>query len=239
MADKAKDDAKKSNVTPALILEAVEDLETAKEKVTSATGKYQGRRKHWKSLGVNLKVLDAILTLKRADEADVRSDELDRVRYAAWLNVDLGTQAEFNLEPPPAEHNEKLAKYDTHRAGYNAGQRGDPRSSNPHEPGTVAHPFWDQGWADGDNDKWQGAAPARKPKKGKVGAEMGPKKTAQPDSHEGSTAPGAATPPAEAAEASGDPVPQLEAGSEDAPAQADPLEIAAFLNRNTATETLQ
>lgn len=179
MAKAAKDDAAHLNVSPDTIVDAVADLTEYKEKVTTAAGKYQARRKHWKKLGVNLTVLDAIMTLKRMDEADVQADEVDRQRYARWLGVELGFQTSLDLPEPTPAVKDKVTKHDAYWQGHAAGKRGDPRTSNPADTGTIAHAAFDQGWNDGDTEAFNGAKVVPiKPNKGKAGGEMGPKKKA-------------------------------------------------------------
>lgn len=176
MADTAKADASRLNMSPATLLDAVKDLQELEDRKTSIIGKIRARRKAAKEAGVNLREMDAVIALKRMDPDEIRANEEDRLKYCKWLGVNLGFQASLELPEPDAKHVEKLTKYDTHRGGYEAGKRGDPRNSNPHEVGTIAHASWDQGWNDGDNDVFQAAKPPAKPRAAKKGAgpEMGP-----------------------------------------------------------------
>lgn len=176
MAETVKEDAKRRNLSAATFQDFVEELSTLGDQKDRIVGKIRNRRKAAKEAGINLGEMDAVLKLKTMDTQEVKDNEADRLQYAKWLKVDLGFQASLELPEPDEKQVARLTKFDTHRAGYEAGKRGDPRNTNPHEPGTVAHPFWDQGWADGDNDVFQNAAKpkARVAKKGAGGGEMGP-----------------------------------------------------------------
>lgn len=175
MAKSAKEDSKILNVTAATVLAAVRELTDYQDKVVTAQSLYRNRRKYWKAEGVNLTQLDAILALKRMDESDVIAQELDRTRYAAWLNVDLGTQGDLFGEEleTDAEYVDELAKYDATRDGRNFGLRGEGPEFNPHEPGTIAHVAWETGRADNFNAGAVDKKTTRKAQKG-AGAELGP-----------------------------------------------------------------
>lgn len=172
MAENAKNDAAALNMTPALLLQCVEALDSLDDKKNSIVGKIRSERQRFKSLGVNLKVLDAIRTLRNADEMDVKADEQDRVRYAQWLGLDLGFQATFEFGAAPGadpDHEANLAKYNATIQGKLAARNGEPRSNNPHEVGTVAHVAFDTGWAMATDEEFENAKPT-KPKKAKKGA---------------------------------------------------------------------
>lgn len=185
MAETAKADVQKRNLSASTFQDFIEELTTLDDQKNRIVGKIRSRRKAAKEAGINLGEMDAVLKLKTMDTDEIKQNEADRLLYAKWLKVDLGFQASLELPEPEPAQIARLTKFDTHRAGYEAGKRGDPRNTNPHEPGTVAHPFWDQGWNDGDTDVFQNAAkPKPRPVKKGAGAEMGPtdeEKDAAPD----------------------------------------------------------
>jgi len=198
MAAKAKDEAVKLNVSAATVADALDDIVAYKAKVTSATGKLRARRKYWQDQGVNLKVLDEMIALKNQDEQDVRDDEVDRQRYAKWLQVDLGFQAELDIPAPEPSVVEKVAKHDAYWIGHAAGKNGDVRNPERFGVGTIAQAAYDQGWNDGDTEVFDNAKPPRKVKKG-----AGPEMTAKPADGE---------PAAEDGPDAADPVPQTAEG---------------------------
>lgn len=174
MAKNATEDARKANCTPQTVLAAVREIQDYQDKVTTASGLLRNRRKYWKAEGVNLTQLDAILALKRMDEADVMAEERDRRQYAQWLNVDLEGQAAFEFQQPDPEVKDELAQYDAMRDGRNFGMRGEGPEFNPHMAGTIAHVAWETGRSDNFNaDAKKKVSTPRKAKKGS-GAEMGP-----------------------------------------------------------------
>jgi hypothetical protein len=175
MAQSATEDAKRVNVSAATINQFARELDEAEDKVTTAVGVVRSIRKRAKNDGVNLRALDEVRKAKRMDEDEVLLNEQDRLRYAAFLGLDLGTQLELDVEIPEEVKDER-AKYDAERDGYNFGKSGHPRTDNPFEAGTVAYVAWDGGWTRGEKEHFEGPTEAPKkrgrPKKG-VGAEMG------------------------------------------------------------------
>ena len=177
MAESAIQDAKALNVTAETILQYVAEIDTAEDKLETAKGALRNVRKRAKADGVNLRMLDEIRHAKRRDADEVIQDEQDRLRYAAFLGLDLGTQMEMSLDVP-AEDVAKREQYDARRDGLSFGRQGHPRTDTPfaHEPGSVAYAAWDSGWVEGEKEHSDGSAPA-KPKRGRPkkaqGAEMG------------------------------------------------------------------
>lgn len=176
MANTAAEDAKMTNVSAATVNQFVRELDSADDKKVTAISAIQAIRKRAKAEGINLRALDQIRSLKRRDSDDVLRDEKDRIRYAAFLGLDLGTQLELDVEVPEEVKTER-AQYDATRDGQNFGRQGHPRTDNPFEAGTVAYAAWDGGWVEGEKLHFDGAEPAKpakrgRPKKGS-GAELG------------------------------------------------------------------
>lgn len=187
MAETAKADVQKRNLTASTFQDFVEELATLGDQKDRIVGKIRNRRKAAKEAGINLGEMDAVLKLKTMDTDEIKQNEADRLLYAKWLKVDLGFQASLDLPEPDAAHIERVTKHDTYWQGYEAGKRGDLRNSNRYaeQPGSVAYASWDKGWGDGDDDVFKNAAKPkpRSVKKGE-GAEMGPTdedKDAAPD----------------------------------------------------------
>lgn len=182
MAKAAKEDAKATNVSPQDIQQCARELDAIDDKVETLSGQRRALRKRWKTDGIPLAAVDRVRADKRKDLADVVQAERDYQFAAAALSLDLSNAYQATLDfDIPAEAKESQTKYDTHRQGYEACKRGDPRSANLYDAGTISFASWDAGWSDYSNDEFNGAGPkdaepgkpARKPKKG-AGAELGP-----------------------------------------------------------------
>lgn len=178
MAKKAIDDAKATNISPQDIQQCARELNDIEDKMETLKGQVRSLRKKWKGDGIPLKAVDQVRSDKRKDLADVIQEQKDYQMVAAALSLDLtgAYQATFDFDIS-TEIKEENAKYDAGRDGLNFGRRGDPRTDNPFEAGTVAYAAWDAGWIDGEKEHFDGDAPPkkamRKARKG-AGAEMGP-----------------------------------------------------------------
>jgi len=166
MSISATEDAKKINVNAATVNQFARELDEAEDKVTTAVGVVRSIRKRAKNEGVNLRMLDEVRRTKRMDQDEVLVNERDRLRYAAFLGLNLGTQLELDVEIP-VEVKDERAKYDAERDGFNFGKRGDPRTDNPFEAGTVAYVAWDTGWIRGEKEHFDAPAAAAPAKRGR------------------------------------------------------------------------
>lgn len=175
----AKDAAIKTNMTAGTLQAAIVDMDGWDDKVDLAVAaakrtkdlRKAARARH-ASEGVDLEVMDEIREMKKADLADLRQKETTRAQYMVWQGFEpVGTQAEM-FAKPSAEEDEARMKHDAMLQGKAAGRRGDPRTANRFEVGTVAYAAFDTGWNEGDTEAFKAADPGRVPKKGK-GAESG------------------------------------------------------------------
>ena len=176
MAKTASEDAAAVTVNRLTILAAERELDALDDKKTTLMGQIRACRKRLKADGVNLRMLDEMRALKRRDPDEIIEDERVRQQYAAFMNLDLGAQTEFEFEAANPEEETERAKYDAYVDGKNFGKRGDPAEDNPHEGGTVAHVAWENGRQDGLKLKdGEDVKPAKRgrAKKGSAGAEFG------------------------------------------------------------------
>lgn len=170
MARKAKDDAKRENVTEDTIRQHFEAIETLKGKAETANSHVRNAYKAAERDGVNRAMLRQVASDKRRDPDDVARDRQDYDRYTSILNEPAWAKLE-ELEYPPEPADEtraKVAEFDAGQQGVNAGRAGHPRESNPFEAGSVAHAAFDRGWIQGDETRQAlGADPAKPARRGR------------------------------------------------------------------------
>lgn len=166
MANDARVDAARCNLTDDYIAEAARDLEDAKAKLETAKAKYRLTRKHLKSNGIHLGQLDAVLLLKKADADEVLGEQRTFIRYARVLALPLGSQLSLLDEEPPAvalseTAQEEQKAWDAGQQGYDAGKKGEPRENNRYPAGTLAFAAWDEGHRRGKAVLDEGLVPRR------------------------------------------------------------------------------
>ena len=73
--------------------------------------------------------------------------------YAGWLELPIGMQLDMWGKPAAATVDAKAAEEQREWAaggkGYEAGEAGHERETNPHEPGSAEYAAWDKSWARG------------------------------------------------------------------------------------------
>lgn len=84
-----------SNVTAATFLEACRDIAKVNAEMRSLNERRKGIRKKWKSEGLELGILDATLKMAEWDRAEVRTHFDNARRYAEWLGLPVGVQADL------------------------------------------------------------------------------------------------------------------------------------------------
>lgn len=190
MAKNAAEDAKKSNVTPGVLQQCIEEIDDWDARVLAATtalkrvkDQRKARRAFYEEEGIDLGLMDEMREDKLLDEADLELKEQNRRKYREWQAMDFGYQSEMTFQQPTPEEEQRRSKHDAYLQGKLAAKNGEPRGNNPHQAGTIAHAGFDQGWQDQDNGEWKDAggdpAPA-KPKRGRPRKGAGPEVAAKP-----------------------------------------------------------
>lgn len=171
MAETARDDAKKHNVTPQFIASAERQFVESAEKLETAKGKHRNLIKQLKADGINIDKLKAVITLKRQDPTDVLGEYRDFIRYAKVLLLPIGAQLSLLDEEMPedeldAQQAEEQVAWDAGEQGKAAGKSGATKESNPFQAGTLAFAAWDLCWSKGAELRAAGGVGKRgRPKK--------------------------------------------------------------------------
>ena len=165
-------EASSHNVPPAVFLKhyrAIRDLKDAHAETGMAIAR---AKKAAKNDGVDL---DALKIIEKWSDLDVDEAELQlkHVRiYAQWLKSPLVTQLAMFAEPeaPPVDDksDEEQREWVAGGRGFDAGEAGHERDTNPFGAGSFEHVAWDKSWGRG-HKVWLNAQKA-------IAAEMGPKK---------------------------------------------------------------
>jgi hypothetical protein len=199
---KIRDAAKKSNVTPELILAYCEELDEAEENhkekqahARTAQARIRNIYKRAKADGITPKVLKA-----KRDEANQAPEEREQeIREGALIEHAMGMhktfdilqaqQADMDFGEASEEMKERQIRRDAMKDGMDAGRAGHARSTNPfaNQPGTVAHAAWDNGWIQGDETRKAigEAAAAKEPAGKKDGAAKGTGRRGRPRKNDG------------------------------------------------------
>lgn len=83
------------NVTSATFLEAVREIAKINAEMKAINERRKGIRKKWKSEGLELGILDATIKMAEWDRAEVRAHFDNARRYAEWLGLPIGVQADL------------------------------------------------------------------------------------------------------------------------------------------------
>jgi hypothetical protein len=143
-------------MTPEEFLAAYRDIKDTAIAKAEAAAAHKAAWERFTARGGNRKALKLIEAYQRErDDSDVLLLVRETARYAAWLNMEIGTQANlFGDDEAPAvnpvgviqqQHAEWLAE----SSGYKAGIAGDPIDNNPHPIATVEYVAWRRGHGDG------------------------------------------------------------------------------------------
>lgn len=159
MADKAKQDAAKSNVTDQTYIDFIEELAELVERKDEAVSAIRNCRQRAKDAGVDMQTLDEKLKEKELDDARRREKIINGERIERLLNmtttIDLtnAVQAEMDFSAPDPATQERIDRMNVGQEGVAAGRRGDPRDSNKYEPSSLAWSAFDQGWIQGNETR--------------------------------------------------------------------------------------
>jgi len=175
-AKAAPDPDRSANVSQDTFLESVQELAGINAKMKACNEERKRIRKTIKARGLELGVLDATLKMAEWDRDEVRANFDNRRKYAEWLGLPIGVQAEL-FEGMKAEEKafaEWQAKGKTSRL---AGKPAQPPEDCP-ETYQLA---WTRGWkiADGQTppDLPKPAKVEGKAKKNDAGEIIAPKRT--------------------------------------------------------------
>ena len=136
--------ANAGNVTRETFLEAMNDINEAKQKLDAAREEWKRRRKRWKAEGVVLGKLDMVVKMTEWGREEVRSDFETGKRYAEWMGLPTGYQASLFEDMT----DEEISVYEWEKRGYTAGLKGaDPIP--PEECPVEHHTHWLKGRMDG------------------------------------------------------------------------------------------
>lgn len=142
------------NPRPDAFIEMFLENLALKRAVDEANGRYRAHRKRMETAGVDLKGL-ALTERFRKLEPDAAAAQLAAFRrYAAWLEMPVGTQPELFAEPvagdaPAPAASAQLRAAAADEAGFKAGKAGDDRDSRPEELEGEEAEAWDAGWLRG------------------------------------------------------------------------------------------
>lgn len=84
-----------SNLTSGTFLEAVREIAKINGEVRALNERRKSVRKKWKSEGIELGILDATIKMAEWDRAEVRAHFDNARRYAEWLGLPIGVQADL------------------------------------------------------------------------------------------------------------------------------------------------
>lgn len=137
------------NVTSAVFLEAVRDIAKVNAEMRALNERRKGIRKKWKSEGIELGLLDASIKMAEWDRSEVREHFATGRKYAEWLGLPIGQQADLFKG---AGDNEVLKAewFGLGRVASRLGKTGKPPEECPEE----YHQAWLAGFNEEDEAEW-------------------------------------------------------------------------------------
>lgn len=163
MAAKLESRSETNGVAPEEFLRhyrAIHDAKRAKEEASAA---YSAARNAAKAAGVDMNALKIVEHLSSLDDADAELRMRETLRYAAWMGLEIGTQADMFDAPPETELvgqvSAQHAEWRAEQAGYKAGKDGEPRDNCPLPSTSPLNPAWHRGWKDGSEFRANTQAP--------------------------------------------------------------------------------
>lgn len=146
-----------ANVTPEAFREAVKIMAAANAALAEANEARKGVRKRIKAMGIELGDMDAIVRMSEWERPEVREVFERRQKYAEWIGLPVGTQADLFA----GMSDEEIQAREWHAAGRTAFLSAKERLIPENVPEEFeAH--WTAGY-DGKEVPAIGAAPAPKP----------------------------------------------------------------------------
>lgn len=141
-----------ANVTNASFLEAVREIAKINGEARAVNERRKAIRKKWKAEGIELGILDATLKMAEWDRSEVRAHFDNARKYADWLGLPIGTQA--NLFEGVGE--DEVQKREWRALGQVASRLGKP-GKPPEECPPEYHQSWLGGFNDEDEAAWDEA----------------------------------------------------------------------------------
>jgi len=136
------------NVKPATFLEACRDIAKVNAEMRSLNERRKGIRKKWKAEGIELGILDATLKMAEWDRAEVRTHFDNARKYAEWLGLPVGVQADLF---------KGLGDDEVQKAEWRALGRVASNLGRPAKPPEDCPPEYQQAWLQGFNDEDEAA----------------------------------------------------------------------------------
>lgn len=154
-------------ISPEQIADDLAELTRLKTESRRVAGKISNVMKNHERAGGDKRALMRLHDDLKLDTAEARSKLKAQVRYAAihgiadWVSnakqtgLDLGGEVRAATGAPA----DRLSAVWAYNDGFNSGRSGETIDSNKHKPGTEAHVKWRDGWADGQGEMPDKAAP--------------------------------------------------------------------------------
>lgn len=152
---KAADEAAKTNVTQDVFLDGIRKLTAINEKQKKVNEERRAVRKQLKANGLELGALDAALKMADWERSEVREHFDLRRRYAQWLGLPIGTQAELF----DGKKDDEILTEEWTAAGRTAALTGKP-ARPPENCPPAYHETFMKGFAEAADADFEGAAPA-------------------------------------------------------------------------------
>lgn len=137
------------NVTQETFIEAVREIAKVNAEMKALNERRKGIRKKWKAEGLELGILDATIKMAEWDRAEVRAHFDNARRYADWLGLPVGMQADL-FQSLGADEVQKKEWAALGRVASRLGKSAKPPEECPAE----YHQDWMRGFADEDEDAW-------------------------------------------------------------------------------------
>lgn len=139
-----------SNVSQSTFLEAVKEISAINAKVRALNEDRKGIRKKWKAIGLELGLLDATIKMAEWDRPEVRTHFEVARRYAEWLGLPIGMQADLFK----TLGDDEIQKREWFALGQVASRLGRAQGKPPEECPPEYQQEWLRGFADEDEKNW-------------------------------------------------------------------------------------
>lgn len=140
------------NVTSGTFLDACREIAKVNAEMRSLNERRKGIRKKWKSEGIELGILDATLKMAEWDRSEVRTHFDNARRYAEWLGLPVGVQADLFK----GMGEDEVQKSEWRALGRVASNLGRPAKAPDECPPEMIQSFM-QGFNDEDEAQWTDA----------------------------------------------------------------------------------
>lgn len=138
-----------SQVTSSTFLDAVREIAKVNAEASALNERRKGIRKKWKAEGIELGLLDAALKMAEWDRSEVRSHFDTSRRYAEWLGLPIGQQADL-FKTLTDDKVQKAEWFGLGRVSSRLGKPGRPPEECPEE----YHQAFMAGFNEEDEAEW-------------------------------------------------------------------------------------